>query len=213
MTDNFDKVTNLQSDNTYDINDLLNSINIDKSYTDKISSNDSATTISDSTISDTITINGGSLSSSNSGYWTTTNPYTIGTSGNWEYVDTISTKLDGYLSREETETQLNILEKYFKMGLVNSNNYDRKLNKVEFLDLLKLYINKTTNRECTVDFNKDMMLEEITFRFDSSTSFTLDNNNDLQPETYIFFRDTFYVNTENLLAIIKKATFNRLLNV
>jgi len=162
--------------------------------------------------SNSITINGNSLN----GYSITTNPYINNQSiaiGSIDSYCDYKTVINGFMNKEETGVQLNILEKYFKMGLINSNSYDRKLNKNEFFDLLTLYIKKLTNRDCKVDFKKDMMLESITFSFDFSTSFTLNNDDDLQPETYLFFKDTFYINTENLLAILKKATFNRLLNV
>jgi len=155
----------------------------------------------------TITINGDSLSSNNL-YWDTSSTgYTISQYDSWTSIT------DTYMRKEDVNYQLNILEKYFKPGLIKSNDYDRKLNKSEFLDLLKVYIKKITNRNCEVSFDKNMMLEEITFKFDGSISFSLNNDIDLQPDTYLYFNDTFHINTENILAILKKATFNRLLDV
>jgi len=177
----------------------------------------SSKTIDDSGLSDcatsskTITINSNDISSN---WWTTTGGTSIGTiSPSYDYV-TVSGTLNGYLSNNEAKIQFSILERYFKMGFVKSNKYDKELTKSEFLDLVTLYINRLTKRDdCKVSFDKDIMLETLTFNIDRSTSFTLDNDKDLLPETYLYFMDKFYVNTENLLAILKKATFNRLLDV
>jgi len=129
------------------------------------------------------------------------------------YPSDLKIELNNYFDSNSAELQFSILENYFKMEYVKNNNYDRQLNKNEILDLMSFYLKEITDKECKVEFHKKMLHETFTFNLDNNISFKIDNKNDLFPSTYVYFENTFYVNTDNLLAIIKKAAFNRLLNV
>jgi len=118
-----------------------------------------------------------------------------------------------YISKDELEDQLDILDSYFKPNLIKINNYDRELTETEFFDLMKIYIKDTTKRDCNISFTRNLLKETFTFKFDNDTMFSLSNDYQLTPEIYLSYKGTFYVNTAELLAVIKKAAFNRLLNV
>jgi len=140
------------------------------------------------------------------------NSLNINSIGGYTWSDSVSLA-DNYITTTTLESHLEVIENYFKQFLVKTINYEKVLSKNEFLDLLSIYISKVTNKECKVEFSKNVSLEKLTFNF-KDVSFTLDNQNELNdPEIYLYFKDTFYINTEKILAILKKAAFNRLLNV
>jgi len=182
--------------------DSLNSLNALMTYVGDIDT----TTVDSSncTIGSIGTTSSGSLVVNNGISWTTLD-------SNWATAEEISLN---FYEKEEMRDQLGVLENYFKMMYLNTMKYDRELSRSEFLDFLTNYVKQATKKEeCYISFDKDAMIETINFKFDNNTRFSLNNRNDLFPETFLHFRDMFYVNTEPFLNIVKRAAFNRLLNI
>jgi len=146
-----------------------------------------------------------------------TNNYNYGIASIGTYANNWVTIDDSIVTTNKTmERQISVLENQLKFFFFSNNRdtYDRELTQQEFEDLVSIYVTNETKKECKATFNKDIALDEIHINFvGDSTSFSLDNSKDLLPDIFLYYNSTFYINSTKLLTLIKKAAFNRLLNV
>ena len=130
----------------------------------------------------------------------------------WTSIDSI------YDTKEEVNEKLDVLENMFKFTIfLNKDNlgYDRELTEEEFIDMVTIYITKQTKKpNPVVKFIKNGVKETLNIRFeDDNTEFSLTNKKELTPNVFLYYKDKFYIETNELLSMIKLAIFNRLLNV
>jgi len=149
-------------------------------------------------------------------YDITTGVNKIYNGSSWETLSELKDYIEQKADKTNTfRSSFSILEKYYKTIILKEKffEYDTELNKTNFLNLIKEYIKKETYVEdCTVAFNKDMVLESISIKF-SDKSFVVDNEDDLPIEVYLHYDNKFYINKNEFLPIIKKAAFEHLMNL